>query len=380
MNTICYVRRLGQMMSGRPEMSCRHLPGHGIFFGMKNTERIQELYKTRTLPDAEMAALLTDMNSDDEAFLYELASNVRREKYGREVYLRGLIEFTNICRNDCYYCGLRRSNGHADRYRLSKDEILTCARMGYGLGFRTFVLQGGEDPYFTDERLSEIVAALRAEFPDCAITLSVGERSKESYRLLKEAGADRYLLRQETSGRGHYRSLHPADMSFDNRRRCLADLKELGYQVGCGIMVGSPGQTADDILEDLHFMKELQPQMIGIGPFIPHRDTPFAGEKAGSVQDTLHLLAIIRLMLPSVLLPATTALGTLDPHGREKGLQAGANVIMPNLSPANVREKYLLYDGKLCTGDEAAESVRDMKRRIASVGYEAVVSRGDALA
>jgi len=302
---------------------------------------------------------------------------VREEIYGRDVYLRGLIEFTNYCKNDCLYCGIRRSNRSADRYRLTEKQILDCCQTGYQLGFRTFVLQGGEDPFYTDERLCSIVREIKKLYPDCAVTLSVGERSRESYARLREAGADRYLLRHETADAGHFAKIHPGELSLEQRIRCLRDLKELGYQVGCGFMVGSPYQTIDSIVADLEFIKEFQPHMVGIGPFIPHHSTPFAKEPAGSLELTLYLLAIVRLMLPDVLLPATTALGTIHPRGRELGLLAGANVVMPNLSPTEVRSKYLLYDNKICTGDEAAECRRCLERRVESVGYKIVVSRGD---
>lgn len=315
--------------------------------------------------------------TEEEDILFAAARRVREQHYGKDVYLRGLIEFTNCCKNDCRYCGIRRSNRNALRYRLDKEQILSCCEQGYDLGFRTFVLQGGEDPHYSDDRICSIVSAIRERFPDCAITLSIGEKDRSSYKAYRDAGADRYLLRQETSDPEHYRFLHPAEMSLENRKRCLQDLKDLGYQVGCGIMVGSPGQTRANVIEDLLYMKEFGPHMIGIGPFIPHRDTPFADEKAGTLSDTLHLLAIIRLMIPDVLLPATTALGTIHPEGRELGLLAGANVIMPNLSPADVRGKYLLYDGKICSGDEAASSRRLMDQRIENAGFISVCSRGD---
>jgi len=307
------------------------------------------------------------------------ALRIRRKYYGDKVYTRGLIEFTNYCKNDCYYCGIRRGNKNAVRYRLSKEEILACCEQGYELGFRTFVLQGGEDAWFTDERLEEIIRAIRSTYPDCAITLSIGEKSFESYERFRRAGADRYLLRHETADEVHYGTLHPASMSLKNRIRCLYDLKSLGYQVGAGFMVGSPGQTAECLAEDLLFLKELKPQMVGIGPFIPHHDTVFAEEKAGSVELTLFLLSVIRILLPKVLLPATTALGTMDPQGREKGLLAGANVVMPNLSPVKKRKLYDLYDNKICTGEEAAECRECLARRVESVGFRLVNERGDAV-
>lgn len=311
--------------------------------------------------------------------LAEEAVKIRRKYYGDKVYTRGLIEFTNYCKNDCYYCGIRKSNHNAIRYRLSKEEILSCCETGYELGFRTFVLQGGEDPYFTDERMVDIISAIKKGYPNCALTLSIGEKSYESYRLYREAGADRYLLRHETATDAHYRSLHPEEMRLGVRKQCLYDLKALGYQVGAGFMVGSPGQTVEHLAEDLCFLKDLSPQMVGIGPFIPHHDTRFAREKAGSVEMTLFLLSIIRIILPKVLLPATTALGTMDPRGREKGLLAGANVVMPNLSPVKNRKQYDLYDNKICTGEEAAECRGCLGRRVASVGYRLVNERGDAV-
>ena len=311
--------------------------------------------------------------------LRDEAVKVRKQHYGTKVFTRGLVEFTNYCRNNCYYCGIRGGNSHAVRYRLSREEILECCAQGYELGYRTFVLQGGEDPYYTDQRMVEIISSIKEAFPDCALTLSIGEKSYDSYRRFKEAGADRYLLRHETADESLYRSLHPSSMSLKNRKRCLYNLKELGYQVGAGFMVGSPGQTLEHLAEDLVFLQELQPQMVGIGPFIPHHDTVYAGEKPGSVELTLFLLSVIRLILPKVLLPATTALGTLDPNGREKGLAAGANVVMPNLSPVRNRKLYELYDNKICTGDEAAECRACLSRRVEKAGYQLVVERGDAL-
>ena len=341
---------------------------------------IDKLIELHNLSKAEYLELL-QYREDEEAVgrLQAEAVRLRKQYYGIKVFTRGLIKFTNYCKNNCYYCGIRRGNPHVNRYRLTRDEILECCRQGYGLGYRTFVLQGGEDPYYTDERMAEIIRAIKTEFPDCAITLSVGEKSCDSYRLFKEAGADRYLLRHETADESHYRSLHPAEMSLANRKQCLFDLKKLGYQVGAGFMVGSPGQTLSNIAEDLLFLQELKPEMVGIGPFIPHHDTIYAEEKAGSVDLTLFLLSVIRIMLPKVLLPATTALGTLDPRGREKGLSVGANVVMPNLSPVENRKLYELYDNKICTGEEAAECRGCLSRRVESAGYHLVEERGDAL-
>ena len=342
-----------------------------------NRERIDTLRNTGKLSKEDLKVLLTTLSDEDAEYLYKNAREKTDEIYGKSVYLRGLIEFSNYCKNDCYYCGIRRSNKNIDRYRLDKDTIIDCANKGYDLGFRTIVLQSGEDLTYSDEDICELVRSIKASHPDVAVTLSLGEKSRESYKCYKDAGADRYLLRHESGVKSHYNKLHPEEMSFDNRIRCLKDLKELGYQVGCGIMVGTPFQTYDDIAEDLLFMQEFNPHMIGIGPFIPHKDTPFKDEKSGSFEDTLHLLSIIRLMIPRVLLPATTALGTIHPLGREMGIKAGANVVMPNLSPTDYRDKYMLYDGKICTGDEAAECRRCMERRIENIGYKVEISRGD---
>ena len=338
---------------------------------------LDKLEREGTLTGAEFAALIRGRDEALARELFRRADVRRREYYGADVYIRGLIEFTNYCKNDCLYCGIRRSNRNARRYRLSREEILACCREGYALGYRTFVLQGGEDPWYTPERVEELVRAVKAAHPDCALTLSVGEQPREVYQAWFDAGADRYLLRHETANDDHYRSLHPAEMSPENRKRCLWDLKDLGYQVGCGFMVGSPGQTPEYLAEDLLFIRALEPDMVGIGPFIPQHDTPLRYQPAGTLELTLFLLGLIRLMLPDVLLPATTALGTIHPRGRELGIQAGANVCMPNLSPAEVREKYALYDNKICTGDEAAECRRCLEARMASIGYRVVVHRGD---
>lgn len=338
---------------------------------------VDELKKEQILPQEELVELLSGWNHEEEEYLYQQARQVRESVYGKDVYLRGLIEFTNYCRNDCYYCGIRRSNANAQRYRLTKDQILECCEQGYDLGFRTFVLQGGEDGYFTDDKICSIVREIKRRYPDCAVTLSIGEKSYDSYKAFFDVGADRYLLRHETANCEHYRMLHPRQLSLENRKQCLWNLKEIGYQVGCGMMVGSPGQKPEYLVEDLLFMHELQPHMIGIGPFIAHKDTPFAGQKSGTLDDTLHLLGILRLMFPHALIPATTALGTIHPLGREMGILAGANVVMPNLSPVEVRGKYLLYDGKICTGDEAAECRLCMQRRIEKTGYHVKAARGD---
>ena len=344
-----------------------------------NKYLIDKLEQEGILSEEEFVTLLDTYTKEDAEYAKEKARNIADSVYGKEVYIRGLIEFTNYCKNDCLYCGIRRSNKNAERYRLSKEQILECCEHGYELGFRTFVLQGGEDAYFTDDRLEQVVKAIRGRYPDCAITLSVGERSYESYKRLFDAGADRYLLRHETYNPEHYGQLHPAELSAKSRQQCLRNLKEIGYQVGCGFMAGSPYQTVEHLAEDMMFLAELKPHMVGIGPFISHKDTPFAKEPSGTLELTLYMLGLTRLLLPEVLLPATTALGTIASNGRELGIMAGANVVMPNLSPSMVREKYLLYNDKAYTGLEAAESVRDLQDRMRTIGYEVVVSRGDWL-
>ena len=316
----------------------------------------------------------------DKEFCQELrneAENLRNEIYGKNIFIRGLIEISSYCKNDCFYCGIRCSNKNAERYRLSKEQILSCCETGNALGFKTFVLQGGEDNHFTDKFVCDIVASIKGKHPDCAVTLSLGEKSKESYKKLFDAGADRYLLRHETADEVHYQKLHPEKLTLENRKRCLYDLKDIGFQVGAGFMVGSPYQTEETIAKDLMFLKELNPHMVGIGPFISHKDTQFKDFENGSVEKTLSLLSVIRLMLPNVLLPATTALGTLAKDGREKGIMAGANVIMPNLSPEDARCKYNLYDNKLATGCEAAENLEKLKKEIKITGCEIVTDKGD---
>lgn len=310
--------------------------------------------------------------------LREAAFSAREQYYGRKVYFRGLIEFTNYCKNDCYYCGIRCGNRHAVRYRLTEEQILECCAEGYRLGFRTFVLQGGEDGGFADSKLCGIISAIKARYPDCAVTLSVGERDRAVYQAFFDAGADRYLLRHETATESHYTKLHPSELQLEHRKQCLYDLKEIGFQVGAGFMVGSPYQTTENLAEDLLFLRDLQPHMVGLGPFVPHKDTRFAQEPAGTLELTLTMLALTRLTLPKVLLPATTALGTIAENGRELAFSYGANVVMPNLSPADVRGAYLLYDNKANTGDEAAEGVRHLEERIRKAGFEPDFSRGDA--
>jgi len=338
---------------------------------------IDKLAADGRLSHGEYVTLINERTPEAAAYLAEKAVAARKVIYGNTVYIRGLIEVSNICKNDCLYCGIRAGNLHCDRYRLTEEDILAACAEGYGLGFRTFVLQGGEDGHFTDERLVSLLRAIKSAHPDCAVTLSLGERSRESYQSLFEAGADRYLLRHETATRSHYERLHPANLSFDNRMRCLRDLREIGYQVGCGFMVGSPYQTADDIARDLEFIEDFKPDMCGIGPFIPHKESIFADFPAGTVALTCYLLSIIRLIHPPVLLPATTALGTIHPEGRELGILAGANVVMPNLSPPSVREKYMLYNDKISDGAESAQSKSELERRMTAIGYRVVTARGD---
>lgn len=345
---------------------------------MKNL--IDKLEKNQILSKEEFVRLLAISEKDDIDYLTERAKCVRDDIYGKRVFIRGLIEISNYCKNDCYYCGIRRSNKNAQRYRLSKEQILSCCENGYELGFRTFVMQGGEDAFFNDEVVCDIVSSIKERYPDCAVTLSLGERSTESYRKMKESGADRYLLRHETFDNIHYNKLHPVELDPENRKRCLRDLKALGYQTGTGIMVGSPYQTLENIAEDLLFIKELNPEMIGIGPFIPHKDTPFKDFESGTMDMTLRLISILRLLCPKALIPATTALGTISPQGREKGILAGANVIMPNLSPKEDRKKYMLYNDKLSDGEEAAEGLNKLKESMRKIGYEIVEDRGDCIA
>ena len=328
-----------------------------------------------TFTDQQLKTWIEDQ-SQAEALAVR-ADEIRKSVYGTDVYLRGLIEFTNYCKNNCYYCGIRCGNSKADRYRLSQDEIMACCKEGYRLGYRTIVLQGGEDPYYKDEYICRIVSGIKKDYPDCAVTLSIGEKPRASYQAYFDAGADRYLLREETSNEAHYRKLHPEGMSMSHRQECLFALKEIGFQVGAGFMVDSPYQTTEDIIADLRFLEKLQPDMIGIGPYVTHSDTPFAAYPSGSVDKTLRLISILRIMFPYVLLPATTALGTMDPIGREKGLKAGANVIMPNLSPTDVREKYALYDNKICAGEESAQCRDCLELRVKNAGYQIVTSRGD---
>lgn len=343
---------------------------------MRNRERIDFLNRQKNLPFDEWRTLLATWDDRDRIYAGEIAGGIARRRFGRKIYMRGIIEFSNYCRNDCLYCGLRNSNSRLSRYRLKEEKILDCCREGYRCGFRTFVLQSGEDAWFTTDRMVELVSAIHTQFPDCAVTLSIGELEQESYQRLFDAGANRYLLRHETADEAHYRKLHPPRLSWSHRIQCLYQLKRIGYQTGCGMMTGSPFQTPDCLTKDMTFLCEFRPQMIGMGPFIPNKDTPFARKPAGSLELTLFLLSLCRIMLPDVLLPATTALATIHPRGREMGVLAGANVVMPNLSPANAAEKYALYNRKFSDG--GADAARTLlQEQMRSIGYEITVSRGD---
>ena len=344
---------------------------------MKCEQLIRVLHQNRKLTEEQWTRLFADYDEEDLALASSLAREIALERFGKRLWFRGIVEFSNICKQNCLYCGIRRDNHKACRYRLTPEEILECCAEGYEGGFRTFVLQGGEDGWFTDQRMYAIVREIKRRFPDCAVTLSLGERSRRSYQALFDAGADRYLLRHETADEDHYRILHPAEQTLQNRLRCLRDLKDIGYQTGCGIMVGSPGQTPATLARDMVFMQEFEPEMIGVGPFLPHGDTPFRDEPGGSVELTLFILALCRIMLPDVLLPATTALGTAESDGRIRGVLAGCNVVMPNLSPAAVRKKYMLYDNKAGTELTASQGVALLRQQMESIGYEVAIGRGD---
>lgn len=338
---------------------------------------IDKLRKERTLRQEEFRQLLTGCDTETLRYINRQAQEVSLLHFGNKIYIRGLIEVSNCCRNNCYYCGIRKGNPTIERYRLTEESILDCCKQGYDLGFRTFVLQGGEDPALTDDRIEKTVSAIRQNYPDCAITLSLGEKPRDVYERFFRAGANRYLLRHETHNEQHYQQLHPAEMSGKRRLQCLQDLKDIGYQTGTGIMVGSPGQTVEHIIEDILFIERLRPEMIGIGPFLPHHDTPFAEYPGGTVEQTLLLLSIFRLMHPSALIPATTALATLTPDGRERGILAGANVVMPNLSPREERKKYELYNDKASLGAESAEGLAALQKQLNAIDYEISTERGD---
>lgn len=344
---------------------------------MNNYDRIDLLDKEETLDKEEFIDLLNTYSMDDQQYAAAKARAVTNHYFGRQIYIRGLIECTNYCKNDCYYCGIRKSNREAQRYRLDQKQILTCCEMGYQLGFRTFVLQGGEDGYYSDDVIVELILAIKENYPDCALTLSLGEKDYHSYQRFYQAGADRYLLRHETANDWHYQKLHPETLTLKNRKECLMNLKQIGFQTGCGGMIGSPGQTTTHLAEDLLFIHQLDPQMVGVGPFLPHHSTPFKDQPAGSLSMTLFFLSLVRIMQKKVLLPSTTALATLDPEGRKKGILAGANVVMPNLSPIEQRQKYMLYDNKANSGNESAQAVAQLEREMAEIGYEVISARGD---
>lgn len=325
----------------------------------------------------DLIRIISSRNPEYDEFLFETADSIRRSIYGTDVYIRGLIEISNYCKNNCLYCGIRCKNKNVERYRLDENEILECCDEGYRLGFRTFVMQGGEDSFFTDEMICRIVSAVKKKYSDCAVTLSIGEKSYESYKAFYEAGADRYLLRHETASAEHYKKLHPQNMSFENRMKCLENLKSIGFQTGAGFMVGSPYQTDESLADDLLFISRFKPHMVGIGPFIPHQDTPFKDFPQGSLRDSLVMVALTRLLLPNALIPSTTALGTIDSNGRELGLKAGANVVMPNLSPVRFRKLYSLYDNKICTGEESAQCKVCLENRVRNAGYQIVCDKGD---
>ena len=344
---------------------------------MTNRELIDLLHRERRLDAEQWQQLFSSHSRDDLEYAMALAREITVNRFGKKIYFRGIVEFSNICKNDCYYCGIRCSNKNVSRYRLTTEDILSCCQEGYAAGFRTFVLQGGEDGWFNDQRMCALIRTIKEAYPDCAVTLSLGERSRESYQQLFDAGADRYLLRHETADAAHYGILHPACQTLENRLQCLRDLKEIDYQTGCGIMVGSPGQTAETLAKDMLFMQDFLPQMVGVGPFLPHQDTPFKSEPAGSVEMTLFVLALCRIMLPRALMPATTALGTAESDGRKLGVLAGCNVVMPNLSPASVRKKYMLYDNKAGTDLTAQQGIALLRRQMEEIGYEVVIGRGD---
>lgn len=344
---------------------------------MDNGRRLDWLEQEGIIPEAELDTLLDTYTSDDQVYAAAKARRIAKQYFGNEIYIRGLIECTNYCRNDCYYCGIRRSNDGVSRYRLQKEAVLDCCQQGYELGFRTFVLQGGEDGQYNDDFLIDIISAIKARYDDCALTLSLGEKSYDSYLKYYQAGADRYLLRHETADGQHYQMLHPESLTLKNRKQCLYNLKEIGYQTGCGGMIGSPYQTKKHLVKDLLFIHELKPQMVGIGPFLPHHQTPFKDLSSGSLSLTLFFLSLVRIMEKNVLLPATTALATLDPEGRKMGILSGANVVMPNLSPVDVRKQYMLYDNKVSSGKESAQAIEQLRQDMEAIGYHIVVKRGD---
>lgn len=337
---------------------------------------IEKLYEDSYINPSELLALLNNIDNDGQAYLTQKAHQARLKYYQNRVFFRGLIEFSNYCKNDCLYCGIRKSNKKADRYRLETNRIIELCKEGYQLGYKTFVLQSGEDNSFKDDDIVDLVKQIKSKLPDCAITLSIGEKSYDSYVKYFNAGVDRYLLRHETASEKLYNELHPK-MSYENRIQCLYNLKEIGYQVGAGFMVGLPNQTNEDYVNDFMFLKKLHPHMIGIGPFIPHCDTPLADNQRGTLNKTLLMISIARLFLPDSLIPATTALGSIDPNGREIGITAGANVVMPNLTPVDEKKKYVLYDGKICIDEDSTKCRHCLEKRIINIGFLPDMSRGD---
>lgn len=340
-------------------------------------ELIDKLVKNKNLTDSEFKHILKNNTKECREYAFLMAQKVSQSVFGNKIYIRGLIEISNYCKKDCYYCGIRKSNNNAKRYRLSKSDILHCCSIGYELGFRTFVMQSGEDDFFNDDYMVQIIKEIRSCYKDCAITLSIGEKNYETYKKFYNAGANRFLLRNETADCEHYSKMHPKNTTLQNRMECLHNLKRIGFQTGCGIMVGSPYQSVDCLVKDLRFIKNFNPEMVGIGPFLTHNDTPFKNFKSGSFEMTLLILALVRIMLPYALIPATTALATIDKNGRQSGILAGANVVMPNLSPKNVRSKYMLYNNKASTGLETAESLFELKNSFLKIGYNIVCDRGD---
>ena len=340
---------------------------------------VERLVKGDRLNASEMGQLLSSAVQDPTILqlLRENAVRTARQQFGLGIYIRGLIELSSYCKCNCLYCGLRRSNRDAERDRRTAEEVLECCKEGYKLGFRTFVLQGGEDGTHSDEWLEMLICQMRSLYPDVAITLSLGERSEQSYIRLKRAGANRYLLRHEAANAALYESLHPDGRGLQHRLMCAEALQRSGYQVGLGMMIGVKGQTIDHIVEDLMLIERMKPEMVGIGPFLPHKATPLGGEPAGDLNLTLATIAIVRLLLPKALLPSTTALATLTPRGRLEGILSGANVVMPNLSPSDVRAKYAIYENKASWGKEAAEGLEALERELESIGYHIDYSRGD---
>jgi biotin synthase len=317
------------------------------------------------------------LKADDAAELFAMADDIRKRYFKDEVHIRGIIEFSNYCMKNCFYCGLRRDNKTIERYRISEDEIIDTALKAGELGYKTILLQSGEDGGYTIEGLCAIIKRIRSNL-DCAITLSLGEKSFDEYRSLRDAGADRYLLRFETSDRGLFNKLKP-DSSYENRLDCIKNLKKLGFQVGSGFMVGLPGQTYEILADDILLLRELDLDMIGIGPFLSHHNTPLGNSASGTLDLTLRALAIIRILMPDVHIPATTAMGTVEKGGREKALQCGANVIMPNVTPIKYRKYYEIYPNKICIDDAPSDCRACIEGMLKSLGRAAATNKGDSI-